>query len=318
MSKNVKYAIGIDIGGTFIKFGLVDSEGVIVKKLKKATHANLGVDKVVKVMLEGIKELSAMNLKVKGIGIGSPGSVDSKEGTVETPPNFPEWGKVPLAKLIKNETGLETSIDNDANAAAIGELVFGAGKKHKSFVFVTLGTGVGGGIILKNKIYRGEYGAAGEIGHVSIDMDGALCKCGSKGCIEAYIGNGPIVELAKQRLSDYPNSKIFELMEYDFELLTPKVIGEASELGDECAQSIVTTVGDKLGAALASVCNLLDVGVIIIGGGVSGFGSLLISSTQKSVQSRVLKAISPRIQVLSAKLKNDAGLLGAASLILGD
>ncbi len=316
MVKSNKYAIGVDLGGTYIKFGLVTSEGVIEKKLKLKAHVENGHEPVVNDILEGVASIIESGVKVKGIGIGSPGTINPKKGTVDTPPNFPNWGVVPLAKIIEKKSGIETFIENDANAAAMGELIFGAGRNYKSFILVTLGTGVGGGIILKNKIFRGEFGAAGEIGHMSINQfTGPKCNCGSIGCIEAYLGNKHLVASVIKELPAHTSSKIFELIDHNFDNLSPRIISEAAELGDEYAKSVIVDCGNKLGMVLSAACNLLDVSTIIVGGGVAGFGSVLLESAEQSAKSRVLESIRPRVKVIHAELKNDAGILGAASLV---
>lgn len=180
---------------------------------------------------------------------------------------------------------------------------------------VTLGTGVGGGIIIDNKIYRGEFGAAGEIGHVSIDHNGPKCNCGSIGCIEAYVGNHYLVNRISKELPDHPSSKIWELIDNDLERLSPRIIDIASEAGDPYAQSIVKQMGFYIGCALASVSNLLDISTFIIGGGVSGFGKPLFNEIKETASSRVLKPLRNRVEVHPAKLKNDAGIKGASALV---
>ncbi len=182
MPKSVKYAIGVDLGGTSVKVGIVSQEGKIIKKLSLETFANMGPDEVIAQIKKGVGQiLSGNKLKIRGIGIGSPGIVSPKKGTVENPPNFPGWNKVNLGKILHKEFKLNIHVENDANAAAIGEMIFGAGKKLDSFIMVTLGTGVGGGIIFKGKLFRGEFGAAGEIGHISVDLNGQKCNWGSYG-----------------------------------------------------------------------------------------------------------------------------------------
>jgi len=316
MSKSEKFAIGVDLGGTFIKFGIVTEKGKIIRKSFVDTKADGGPESVIKQMKKGLKELlDPDKINIEGIGIGSPGIVSKKRGTVENPPNLPGWGKVQLGHVIEKAFKLPTFVENDANAAAIGELIFGAGKSHKSFVMITLGTGVGGGIILNKKLFRGDFGAAGEIGHITIDINGPKCGCGSFGCIEAYAGNGYIIQNAKEGLKIHQNSKIVELISDDFNALTPKVISSAAELGDPYANELITNLGKNIGYALASVSNLLDVSTFIIGGGVAGFGKLLLDNIEISLKQRVLKSLVPRCKILPAKLKNEAGIKGASSLV---
>jgi len=316
MSKSEKYAVGVDLGGTNIKVGLVTQRGVAEKKISVETKAEGGPDSIISQIKLGINEILSKNkLKLQGIGIGSPGVVSIKKGTVENPPNLPGWGKVNLGRIVEKEFDKKVWVENDANAAAIGEMIFGVGKEIDSFIMVTLGTGVGGGIIIDRKLYRGEFGAAGEIGHLTIDHNGPKCNCGSFGCVETYIGNNYLVNNVKKDLIANPNSQIIELLNNDLEMLTPKVIQEAAEMGDNYARSVIKNMGVHLGAALASVSNLLDISVFIIGGGVSGFGKPLLDSIEENIAERVLTPLRGRVKVLPAKLKNDAGIKGASALV---
>ncbi len=315
MSKQEKYAIGVDLGGTNVKVGIVSQNGKIIKKVSVETKAQGGPEKVIQQIKKSIDEVLNKNeLRIHGIGIGSPGTVSTKKGTVEDPPNLPGWGKVNLGKIIQKEFKIDVKVENDANAAAIGEMIFGAGKSYESFVMVTLGTGVGGGIIYNRKLFRGEFGAAGEIGHISIDINGPQCKCGSFGCVETYLGNSYIVKRVQTELENNQSSKIWQLINNDLNLLTPIIIQAALEQGDEYAKGVVQSLGKYLGTALASVGNCLDNGTFIIGGGVGGFGTALFNSVKETISARVLKPLRKRIKVLPAKLKNDAGIKGASAL----
>jgi len=315
MSQKEKYAVGVDLGGTNIKFGIVSRDGKIVKKTSLNTNADGGPQKVVSQIKRGINEVLNKNkLFIHGIGIGAPGTVSTKKGTVENPPNLPGWEKVNLGKIIGKEFSLDVKIENDANAAAIGEMIFGAGKKYDSFVMVTLGTGVGGGIIFNKKLFRGEFGAAGEIGHISIDLNGQPCNCGSYGCVETYLGNQYMIKKVQSELGNNQQSKILDLINNDLSLITPKIIQAALEQGDVYAKEVVLNLGKYLGVALASVGNCLDIGTFIIGGGVAGFGSPLFQSVEETISERVLKSLRKRIKIIPAKLKNDAGIKGASAL----
>lgn len=311
-----RYAVGIDLGGTSIKIGLVDERGKVKNKISLDSNAASGPKAVIKQIKHGIKIIiKESGHEIIGIGIGSPGTIKLKKGTVEEPPNFPGWGRVHLGKQIEKEFGKKVYVENDANAAAIGEMVYGAGKKLKSFIMITLGTGVGGGIIINRKIYRGEVGGAGELGHVSIDANGVPCKCGSYGCVEAYIGNNYLIERVKKDLVQNPKSIIHKLCENDPGNLSPKVIFEASQQNDKYAQSIIADTGEKLGFALGSIVNILDIATVIIGGGVAGFGDLLFQTVENTLRNRVMKPFQERIVVLPAKLKNEAGIKGASALV---
>ncbi|MCW8848695.1 MAG: ROK family protein, partial [Melioribacteraceae bacterium] len=243
-----QYAIGVDLGGTKVKLGIVTSSGRIVKKLSIPTLANEGAEKSISQIIKGIKDLLKSNKKnIVGIGVGAPGVVSLKKGTVENPPNLPGWGKVHLGKIITKEFSLPTYVENDANAAAIGELIYGSGKKLNSFIMVTLGTGVGGGIIYNKKLFRGDFGAAGEVGHITIDKNGPKCNCGSFGCLETYLGNNYIIKSVKEELKNNKNSKILELIDNDLEKLSPRIINEAALLNDEFSRKVVKNLGETLG-----------------------------------------------------------------------
>ena len=315
MSKK-KYAVGVDLGGTSIKIGLVDLKGKIIKNVSIDSCASKGPNAVNEEIVKGIKFITnKKNDKMLGIGIGAPGAVKSKKGTVENPPNFPNWGKVHLGKEIKEKIDCDVYVENDANVAAIGELIYGAGKELENFIMITLGTGVGGGIIINKKIYRGETGGAGEIGHVTIDYDGPQCKCGSFGCIESFIGNNYLIERVKKQLQEKSDSQLIKLTGNDLNLLTPQLIHHASEDGDDFAKSIIVDCGLKLGYVLASIVNVLDISTIIIGGGVAGFGQLLFDTVKLSIKERVIKPFKDQIVVKPAKLKNNAGIKGASALV---
>jgi glucokinase len=316
MGKSEKYAIGVDLGGTNIKIGIVSDKGKLIKKTSIKTDAEGGPKKIISNIKKGIDEILVKNkYKIRGIGIGCPGVVSTKKGTVENPPNLPGWEKVNLGSILKKELDISVHVENDANAAAIGELIFGAGKKYSSFIMVTLGTGVGGGIVFNKKIFRGEFGAAGEIGHISIDAEGQQCNCGSTGCIEAYIGNHYLKERVKIDLKQNPDSKIWQLIENDISRVSPRVIQNAAELGDEFAKSVILKMGKQLGVTFASLSNVLDISTFIIGGGVAGFGKPLFDSIRTTLSARVLTPLRPRVKVIPAKLQNEAGIQGASALV---
>ena len=316
MKSKSKYAIGVDLGGTSIKLGIVTSTGRILKKISIRTEAEKGPKKVIDKIMAGINQLTASSdYKISGIGIGCPGVVTPGKGIVEDPPNFPGWKKVNIAKVITQRFNKRVYVDNDANAAAIGELTFGSGKKYKSFIMITLGTGVGGGIVIDKKIYHGDFGAAGEIGHISIDYKGPKCNCGSYGCIEAYAGNHYLRNRVRHQLKKHPESKLWKIIGNDLSKVSPRNIQFAAEKGDKFSKSVIDELGMHLGFAFASLCNVLDVSVFIIGGGIAGFGKPLFDSVRRTISVRVMTPIRPRVRILPAKLKNDAGIKGASALV---
>jgi len=316
MAVKEKYALGIDLGGTSIKLGIVAGSGRIKKKIQIKTEADKGPRKVIENIKSGIKQLTKNSkYEFAGIGIGCPGVIKPGTGIVENPPNFPGWEKVNVGKYIHNEFNKKVYVDNDANAAAIGELTFGSGRKYNSFIMITLGTGVGGGIVIDKKIYHGDFGAAGEIGHISIDYNGPKCNCGSYGCIEAYAGHQYLRERVRNELKNHPESLIWKLINNDLSKVSPRNIQFAAETGDKYAESVIVQLGFYLGSAFASLCNVLDISVFIVGGGLSGFGKPLFDSIRQTLSKRVLTPIRSRVKVFPARLKNDAGIKGASALV---
>lgn len=316
MSEKMKYAVGVDLGGTNIKVGIVSERAKIIFKNFFPTEAEGGPKRVIENICRGIKTLlNNSEFKVSGIGIGCPGIVIPKEGVVKNPPNLPGWKTVPVSKIISGIMKLKTIVENDANVAAVGELTFGAGKNFNDFIMVTLGTGVGGGIVINKKVYHGMHGAAGEIGHITINYKGRKCNCGSVGCIETYAGNQYLKARVIEDLQYHPDSLIVELVENNFEKISPLIIQKAASMGDKYSKSVIQNLGLHLGAALASLGNAFDITNFIVGGGVAGFGQPLLESILHTTSSRIMTPLRNKVKIIPAKLKNDAGIKGASALI---
>ncbi len=312
--------IGIDLGGTTVKSGLVSASGEVLYENKLPTRADEGPAAVIGQIEAGIRDILARGgaPTVHAAGIGAPGVVDDR-GIVKAPPNLKGWDEVHLAEEVaKRFPGMRVVVENDANVAAIAEARFGAGRAFPDFLFVIWGTGVGGGIILNRKLYRGPTGGAGEIGHISIDHSGPACNCGGRGCIEAYIGQRYLSQRTAERLRAHPESAIHALVGGDLSTLEPAIIAQAAERGDAVAREALAEAGHLLGVAIAAVMNVMDLRVSIIGGGVSAAGDLVLKATQAGVVGQVLKPLKPGIRVLPAELGNTAGMLGAAGLVLPD
>lgn len=316
--------IGVDLGATTVKVGLVDGDGKILTSQKLDSFATKGPPAVIQQVSHAIREL-LRNMKreeVIGIGIGAPGVVSDDGAVVKYPPNFSDWTEVDLGAAIHEEFRLPVRVENDANVAALAEAKFGAGRGHKDFLFVIWGTGVGGGIILDGKIFRGPHGGAGEIGHVVVDYQGPQCGCGNRGCVEAYVGQRYLSQRTRERLHELkksqPNttSKILELVQGNFDAIEPYTISMAAKQGDTLAHEILEEAGGILGVGLTSVLNVLDLRLIIIGGGISAAEQFVFDAVERSVKSRVLKGSRSEIRVVPAQLGNAAGILGAASLII--
>ncbi len=309
-------AVGIDLGGTSIKGALVDKEDGIVEEHSLPTEAEQGPEHVLDRIATVVKKLWPEDGAVHGIGIGSPGGVSWDRTTVVRSPNFPDWGTVNVRDGIARRLGFDGPIvvGNDANVAGLGSAYYGAGRPHDHFIMVTLGTGVGGAIIYQNRIFRGSTGAAAEIGHMTIDYEGPLARSGVAGAIEGYLGNQFLSRHAFLRLLN-EDSLVHDLVpEGNLKNVTPKILSRAAEKGDASARRIWEWAGHKLGCVLGSAINLLDIRTVIVGGGTSGAGDLLLSPARDTVRRFVTPALQENIVILRETLGNEVGILGAARL----
>ncbi|MEW5798615.1 MAG: ROK family protein [Bacteroidota bacterium] len=311
-------AIGVDLGGTTVKTGLISADGNILATSKLPTRADENPQAVIEQIKKSISEVlkNTNGASVAGIGIGSPGLIQNPGGIVKNPPNMKGWDVIPLADEIAKEFKMRVEVDNDANVAAVAESKFGAGKDYPNFLFIIWGTGVGGGVIMNNQIYRGPSGGAGEVGHISINYEGLLCNCGTRGCVEAYIGQKYLSNRTIEKLRANPNSKIMEVVGGDLNKVAPVYISKAAEMGDKLATDILVEAGTLLGVMIGGVMNTLDFRVTVIGGGVSAVGNFVYNAITESVKKNVQKPLRDGIKIIRAELGNDAGIFGAAGMVL--
>ena len=317
MNFDKKYYLGIDLGGTFIKGGIVDSDGNIIVKDKTPTQSDLGANKVAENIANlCISLLKQANLKkddVVGVGMGSPGMIDSERGEVVFANNL-NWEQVKICDEVQKLTGLKVKIANDANVAALGETKFGCGKNYKNTVFITLGTGVGGGIVIDGKLFEGNRSAGAEMGHSVIVAGGEQCTCGRKGCLEAYASATALIRDTKRAMQNNPNSLMWEIGSLD------KVDGKtAFDYADKDAdaKAVVDNYIEKLGVGLTNIANEFRPEVIMLGGGVCAQGDNLIVPLQAFVDKEIYAGSKgPQVKLLIATLGNDAGLLGACALLM--
>jgi glucokinase len=311
------YAIGVDLGGTNLKAALIEREEGVVTNVIHPTRAQDGPESIVDRLRSTVADLAKQAPEpVLGIGIGSPGAINLERTTVSHPPNLPGWDVINLRNELEAVSdGRPVIVENDANAAALGSAYYGAGRPHDSFIMATLGTGVGGAVIYQNRIFRGSTGAAGEIGHMTIDYEGPLAKSGVAGAIEAYAGQQFLTRHARLRLINRPDSLVYDLAGDNLAALTPRILFEAAEQGDEAAQEIFAWVGHKLGAVLGSAVNLLDIRVIVVGGGVSAAGDYILDPARDALHDFVAEALREGLHLVRETMGNEAGLLGAARLV---
>lgn len=308
-----KYGFGVDIGGTTCKIGLFDMSGTVLDKWKIKTNTeNHGVsilDDVADAVLGKIKELNINKEDVQGIGLGVPGPVGN-DGTVYKCVNL-GWDVLNVETELFKKTGLLVKAGNDANVAALGEMWQGGGKGHEDVVMVTLGTGVGGGIIIGGKVVAGNHGAGGEIGHIKMRRDEtAVCGCGKKGCLEQYVSATGIVRMAKQKLAlEERETKL-----NSYQPLTAKDIFDAAKQGDEVASELVDALCEILGTAFANIACIADPEIFVIGGGVSNAGEILTKGIRKYFVEKTFHACEAT-EISLATLGNDAGMYGCVRLL---
>ena len=309
-----QFVFGVDIGGTTVKIGLFSTAGELLDKWEITTRTDDGGAYILSDIAASVKaKMSERNISeadVKGIGMGVPGPV-KEDGTVIKCVNL-GWGVFNAADELSKLTGLSVKVGNDANMAALGEMWQGGGKGYKNVVCVTLGTGVGGGIILNGKMLAGSNGAGGEIGHITIDPDETdVCNCGKKGCLEQYASATGIVRMANKLLNDSEKPSMLREAQY----ISAKEIFDCAKKGDDLSINLVEELGRRLGFALASVSCVVDPEIFVIGGGVSRAGEIITNTTKKYYQQFAFHACRNAIFEL-AKLGNDAGMYGGACSIL--
>ena len=314
----MKY-VGIDIGGMSIKAGVVDGDGSILARKTIQTDKDKQTDEIVKDIARLIFDILAENgiavSEIAGVGIGAPGSVYDEKGIIRYCCNI-NLVDVPIAKLIAEYTGIRTiKVSNDANCATLGETVFGAGKGAKNTVMLTLGTGVGTGFVVDGKLLTGNRSAGAEGGHITINFGGATCGCGKKGHFEAYASATALMHQIEDAAKKNPESLLAKQVAK--EGLSGKVVFDCKEQGDKVAENVVKRYLRYVGIGLVNYANIFYPEVMIIGGGISNQGDAIIKPLQSYVSRNVYgKQYNPKIKVVCATLKNDAGIVGAACLVM--
>jgi len=299
-----KYILAIDLGGTNLKIGLLDLRYKIIFKhilnTRKLSRKEQMICAIVSSIDNIIKEHNLKKESILGVGLGVPGPIDAEKGLVHYLPNIPGWKEVNLKRILEKRLNLPVALDNDANVMALAEFRLGAAKGSVNAVCLTLGTGVGGGIIIDGTLYRSKTFAAGEIGHIPINETGPKCNCGGVACTEAYVGNTRIKAAAKRIFGkDIPLEELSAL----------------AKRGNRKALNLWNKIGERLGIGLVGVVNLLSPDCIVIGGGVANAGKILFDKVRAVILERAMKVQARHVKIFKSKLGNDAGLIGAAVLI---
>jgi glucokinase len=309
------YVIGIDLGGTNLKAGIVERDGKITHRLSIKTNYNADSqaisNQIFELIDEIIKDAHVKKSDIIGVGLGSPGLIDKKGETIIFSPNLPRWRNIPIKRLVIERFSMPCVLENDANAAAWGEKWVGAGKDVNSLVMLTLGTGIGGGIVIDNKLWRGANNVAAEIGHMIIHMDGPKCSCGNNGCIEAYASATAMVRRFKESLKGGASSSLKDSRE-----ITAKMINDAAFQGDRASLDIIEETGRYLGIALVNVMHILNPEMIVLTGGMIGSGELLMNPIRQVTKQKAFEASYRDTKIVFSQLGNDAGIIGAAGCLL--
>lgn len=317
-----RWIVGVDLGGTNIVVGVLPIEGGDVLALRKmSTEANRGakfvVDRIHWMIDQSIGEVLEQHGGTRddfaGIGVGSPGPLDRTSGVVLNTPNL-GWRNFPLRDLVSNATRLPATLDNDANCATYGEWWMGAGRQVDTLVGLTLGTGIGGGIVLDGEIYHGVSDAAGEIGHMSIDSTGRKCKCGNYGCLEAYASGPAISARAIEGIDAGADSMLPDLVQGKLEDVTAATVYEAVVLGDPYANEVMNETAKLLGAGVANIINILNPAMVVIAGGVTRAGDHLFVPLRAEVRRRAFRSAEVACQIVAGQLDGTAGVIGAAAV----
>ncbi len=312
------YRLGIDLGGTNIVAGVVDGEYHVLAKAACKTAMPRPAEQIAEDMASVAKqavENAGLTLSdIDAMGVGSPGSIDPVNGVITYANNL-DFYNVPMAEMLKERLGTEFYLENDANAAAYGEYIAGVGKGTRNFIAVTLGTGVGGGVIIDGKIYSGSNNAGAELGHIVINMAGEICTCGRQGCWEAYASATALIRQTKQAMIRYPYSVMWELCKGELAAVSGRTAFDAMRAGDDVGRRVVECYLEYVGIGISNVINIFQPDVLCIGGGISKEGDTLLKPIQAYVQGEnYARSLQKNTQIKIAALGNDAGIIGAAYL----
>ena len=311
--------IGVDLGGTKIRAVLADAGANIKVWDYRGTDADQGPEEVIKRIIESIKLLMdsvASPGDIVGIGIGAAGACEFSSGVVSSSPHLPGWHDVQLRDIIQRQFGIPTYLDNDATLAALGEHRFGAGIGVDNMLYVTLSTGIGGGIIIEGKPYRGVSGTAGEMGHMTIDVNGPRCSCGNTGCWETLVSGTALAQEAVRQIEAGALTTILSFCEGDLKKVSAQIVSLAAEQGDALAQGLISRTGYYLGVGLVNLVNIFNPELILIGGGLSQIGQPLLAPALKLVSERAFAVPAKAVRIEIARLGANAEALGAVALII--
>jgi glucokinase len=316
-----KYITGIDLGGTKIAAAVMNFKGRIISKTREFTDMSHGSESLAEQMKRTVRKiLKDQGIRITelaGIGIGAAGPLNRKTGILVEPPNLKGYRDIPLVKPLVDEFSIPVFLENDANAAALAENMFGAGRSAQNMVYLTISTGIGGGIIIEGKLYHGCSDGAGEIGHMTIDPDGPLCGCGNNGCFEAMASGTAIARFAREKVKAAGKEElIVKKANGDYEKITAEIVFECARTGDSTAREIIKMTSEHLGTGIASVINIFNPEKIVLGGGVINAWDMIAETVRKTAEKRAMKSLYRNVEIVPAALGDDVVLIGAASVVM--
>jgi len=317
MPEDSELTLGIDLGGSKIITAVVDPQGEMLSSSESITPTTKEREALIQSILDSahhaLKQAGVAISGIRAIGVGAAGISNPEAGILFTSPNLPALRNVLLRDIIQERLGRKTFLINDADAAALGEFYFGAARGVSNFIYVTLSTGIGGGIVIDGKIYTGAIGAAGEVGHMTIDENGPNCNCGNRGCWETLASGTALAREAKNRIAGGVRTSILEYAEGDIEKVTAQAIHTAAQQGDSVAKELIARTGYYVGVGLANLINIFNPELIVIGGGLSTIGDMLLKPAFKVAGERAFKEAFQAVRFASAGLGRNSGVLGAAA-----
>ncbi len=320
MARSKPPVVGVDLGGTKIITGVFAHDGTMLSRIYCLTLGEEGPARVIERIKasidQAIDKAGLQRNQIGGICVAAPGPIDTNRGLIIQAPNLPRWRNIPLPALIAEDFKLPAFLVNDADAAALGEHSYGAGRGIGNLIYITVSTGIGGGMIINGELYNGIDGCAAEIGHMIIMIDGPICKCGRRGCFEALASGTAIGRMARERVALGEKSIVFDLAGCILENIRSETVAEAARKGDLLALDVVHAAARYLGIGLANLVNLMNPQMIIIGGGVSKMGAMLMGPARKSMKEHAFKLPMSTVHIVKPALGTDAGLIGAAEYVL--
>jgi glucokinase len=310
------YFIAVDLGGTQIRAARYSADGEMEARYAVETLASAGFDPVLGRVMTAVHDVWPARGEVAAVGLGVPGPINFREGLLRFAPNLPGWDNVPLRDMLRAELGVPAFVANDADVAALAEHRFGVGKGVEDMIYMTISTGIGGGMIFNNRLFTGGQGLGGEVGHMAIDPHGPVCSCGNVGCLEVLASGTAIARRARERLVAGESSILTERVQGDLSRITAREVNEAGQQGDALAAAVFEEAGIYLGSALVSLMYMLNPALFVLGGSVTRAGELLLVPLRKTVEARAPKAYREQTRIVRAELAGDVGLWGAYALCL--